>query len=61
MRSRTLSIAKSMSPPHAKRSVTKLTPSRDTEMTRSTPGTAAALASTCSVISRSISPGATSG
>ena len=40
-RSRTLSMAKSMSVPQAKRSVTRLTPSRDTDVTFSTPGTAA--------------------
>ena len=61
MRSRTLSMAKSMSVPHWNRTVTRLTPSRDTEVTRSTPGTAAASASTRSVTSRSISAGATSG
>ena len=61
MRSRTLSMAKSMSVPHAKRSVTRLTPSRDTEVTRSTPGAAAACPSMRSVTRRSTSAGATSG
>ncbi len=60
-RSRTLSMAKSMSVPHAKRSVTRLTPSRDTDVTRSTPGTAAHSASMRSVTRRSTSAGATSG
>ena len=61
MRSRRFSMAKSMSVPHAKRSVTRLTPSRETEVTRSTPGTAAASASMRSVTRRSTSAGATSG
>ncbi len=60
-RSRTLSMAKSMSVPQAKRRVTRLTPSLETEVTRSTPGTAAPWASTRSVTSRSTSAGATSG
>ncbi len=60
-RSRTLSMAKSMSVPQEKRRVTRLTPSRDTEVTFSTPGTAATWASTRSVTRRSTSAGATSG
>jgi len=60
-RSRTFSMAKSMSVPQAKRSVTRLTPSLDTDVTRSTPGTAALWASTRSVTNRSTSAGATSG
>ncbi len=59
--SRTPSMAKSMSVPHVKRSVTRLTPSRDTDVTFSTPGTAAASDSTRSVTTRSTSAGATSG
>ena len=60
-RSRTLRVAKSMFVPHAKRRVTRLTPSWDTEVTFSTPGTAAACCSMGSVTSRSISAGATFG
>ncbi len=54
-------MAKSMSVPQAKRTVTRLTPSRDTDVTRSTPGTATARDSIGSVTSRSTSAGATSG
>ena len=50
-----------MSAPHTKRSVTRLTPSCEIEVTFSTPPTAAACCSIGSVTSRSISMGATSG
>src|SRR5690606_4611781 len=58
-RSRTLSTAKSMSVPQAKRSVTRETPSRDTLSTRSMPGTAATCRSISAVTRRSTSVGAT--
>ncbi len=54
-------MAKSMSVPQPKRRVTRLTPSLETDVTRSTPGTAAASASMRSVMRRSTSAGATSG
>jgi hypothetical protein len=54
-RSRTFSIAKSMSVPHPNRRVTRLTPSRETEVIRSSPGVDATWASTRSVTSRSTS------
>jgi hypothetical protein len=59
--SRTLSMAKSMSVPHAKRTVTRLTPSRLTDEVPSTPGTVAACASMGAVTIRSTSAGATFG
>ena len=58
--SRTLSTAKSMSVPHAKRSMTREIPSRDTLSTRSTPGTELTRCSMRSVRKRSTSRGATS-
>ena len=50
-----------MSVPHAKRRVTRLMPSWESDVTFSTPGTAAACCSIGSVTSRSISAGATLG